>query len=251
MAAPVNVNPKDPDTSSWTEDEIRKWEQEAVQWKELNPGNPGFHPLTIKAGYVVGVIYNICDSVSCLLRNPIFAQRTSYIPAYGIFASGVEILGRCVKGESTSYRSTLRTGFKWLANPDPVSCGTVTKSQVLITTSQRAYTIEELEHLRNYAAHGQATAQFCNIDYEILIELHPPLRDGLEHYWSKLTLPGNDVLSTNLAKANIIALRDWPVFKCWSLFNRDARGKYHSVTEVFTKFRSEWTVAARLDCSVR
>ena len=243
MAAPVNVNPKDPDMTDWTPDEVQKWHQEAAQWTALNPGNPDFHPLTVKAGYVIGVIYDICESVSCLLKDSGFARQTSYIPAYGVFASGVEILGRCVKGESKSYRSTLRAGFKWLADPNPSSYGTVSKKQSLITTSQRTYTIEELEYLRNFATHGQATAQFCNIDYEILTKLHSFLRDGLEHYWSKLVLPGNDELSTNLARANIIALRDWPVFQCWSLFSRDKYGKYRSVTEIFDKFRDEWMVA--------
>jgi hypothetical protein len=242
MAAPGNVIPRDPDTSNWSPDEIAKWHQEEAQWKALNPGNPDFDPLTVKAGYVIGVIYEICDSVSCLLKDSGFARRTSYIPAYGIFASGVEILGRCVKGEPRSYRSTLRAGFQWLADPTLSSYRVVSKKRTLITTSQQAYTIEELEHLRNFAAHGQATAQFCNIDYELLSRLHPLLRDGLQHYWSKLKLPGNDELSTNLAMANVIALRDWPVFKCWSLFSQDRHGKYHSVTEIFAKFKDEWRV---------
>jgi hypothetical protein len=247
MTAPANVNPKDPDTSDWTEAEIEKWQQEARQWKELNPGNVDFYALTIKAGYVIGIIYDICESVSCMLRDPRFARRTSYIPAYGILASGVEILGRCVKGETRSYRSTLKAGFKWLARPDSASYSTVSKCHKLITTSQRpcSYTIEELMFLRNYAAHGQATAQFCDLDFEIIRELHPVLRDGLQSYWSKLKTPGNDILSTNLAKANIIALRDWPVFKCWSLFSRDREGRYPSVTQIFERFGTEWTVSAR------
>jgi hypothetical protein len=244
MEAPVNVEPKYPDTSSWKEVDRNRWEQEAVKWAKLNPGNPGFYPLTVKAGYVIGVINGICESVSCLLKNGGFARQTSYYPAYGIFASGVEILGRCVKGDSTSYRSTLRAGFQWLAKPDAGSYDAVCANQELIRTSQRAYTIEELEHLRNYAAHGQATAQFWEMDCEILTKLHSLLRDGLEHYWSKLTLPGNDVLSTNLANANIVVFRDWPVFKCWSLFDRDIHGEYRSVTDVFEKFGREWVVAS-------
>jgi len=242
MAAPVNMTPKEPDTSNWTPDEIARWNEEAAQWKTLNPGNPDFHPLTVKAGYVIGVIYDICESVSCLLKDSGFARRTSYIPAYGIFASGVEILGRCVKGEPKSYRSTLCAGFKWLADPTPSSYQTVSQNRTLVTTSQRAYTIEELVYLRNFAAHGQAAAQFCNIDYELLSRLHPLLTAGLEHYWTKLTMPGNDELSTNLARANVVGLRDWPVFKCWSLFSRDRQGKHHSVTEIFNKFKDEWKV---------
>jgi hypothetical protein len=114
MTAPINATPEDPDTSDWLEDEIRRWEQEAAQWEELNPGNPDFYPLTVKAGYVIGVIYEICESVSCPLSNPVFARRTSYVPAYGILASAVEILGRCVTGESRSYRSTLRVHYRTL-----------------------------------------------------------------------------------------------------------------------------------------
>jgi len=243
MVAPVNVDPKDPDTSGWTADQIDAWKQDSAQWKQLNPGNPDFHPLTVKAGYVVGIIYGICECVSRLLSSSVLARQTGYVPAYGIFASGVEILGRCVKGESKSHKPTLKAGFQWLAKPDPTSYHKVDKNKVLIRTAQRAYTIEELEGLRNYAAHGQATAEFYSIDYEILAELHPLLRDGLECYWSKLTLPGNDELSTALARANIIALRDWPVFRCWSLFDRDARGKYRSVTEIFDRFGSQWSIA--------
>lgn len=244
MTAPVNVNPNYPDISDWTEIEIDNWEQEAEQWKELNPGNPDFYALTVKAGYVIGVIYDICQSVSCLLGEPEFARKTSYIPAYGILASGIEILGRCVKGESRCYRSTLKAGFKWLARPDSVSYSVVSKCHKLITTTQRpcSYTIEELMFLRNYAAHGQATAQFCEIDFEIIAKLHPLLRDGLQHYWSKLKSPGNKMLSTNLAKANIIALRDWPVFKYLTLFSRDKKGEYHSVTQIFDSFGADWTI---------
>ena len=242
MAAPVNADPKDPDMSNWSSDEVNNWLREAVEWRALNPGNPDFYPLTIKAGYVIGVIYGICESVSCLLADAHFARQTGYIPAYGIYASGIEILGRCVKEESQGHASTLRPGFKWLASRDPTSYETISNKHTLVTTNQRAYTIEELVQLRNFAAHGQATAQFFHVDYELLSVLHPFLQGGLESFWSKLVMPGNDELSTNLAKANIIALRDWPVFECWSLFASDWRGEHLSVTEVFDKFRNAWQV---------
>jgi len=48
MEAPVNVKLETPTVT------LDNWEEQAEQWKELNPGNPAFYPLTVKAGYVSG-----------------------------------------------------------------------------------------------------------------------------------------------------------------------------------------------------
>jgi len=119
MTAPVNVKLNTPTVP------IPNWNQEATDWMSLNTaahGNPDFYPLTVKAAYVIGVVHDICESVSHLLTHP-NAKTTTYIPAYGVFASGIELLGRCVNGNSTTYGSVadLKTGFKWLVSSESVS----------------------------------------------------------------------------------------------------------------------------------
>jgi len=237
MAAPVNVKLKNPTVA------IQGWKQEAKEWMNLNAavgGNLDFYPLTVKAAYIIGIIHDLCDSVSYLLVDP-SAMATTYIPAYGVFASGVEILGRCVNGNPTTRGSVgdLKTGFKWLVSS---SYDSVPDTRVLITTGSYSYTIEMLAALRHFAAHGQATSrvtnagtyQFGNIDYEILSKMPPLIANGLERYWNQLQ--SDEELCNKLAEANIIALRNWPVFRSWMLFERDESGKHHSITEIFNRF---------------
>ena len=241
MAAPINVKLKTPTVA------IPNWNQEATDWMSLNAavqGNPDFYPLTVKAAYVIGIIYDICESVSHLLAHS-SAKTTTYIPAYGVFASGIELLGRCVNGNSTTHGcvADLKTGFKWLVSS---SYSTVQDSHVLITTSSYTYTIEMLAALRHFAAHGQATSrvtaagtyQFGNIDYEILSKMPPLIANGLERYWNQLQ--DDEDLCNKLAKANIIALRNWPVFRSWTLFEKDESGKHHHMTEIFNRF--DWQI---------
>lgn len=241
MTAPVNVKLQTPTVA------ISDWNQEATEWMNLNAaahGNPDFYPLTVKAAYVIGVEHDICESVSHLLTHP-SAKTTTYIPAYGVFASGVEILGRCINGNSTTRGSVadLKTGFKWLVSS---SYDTVPGTHVLITTNSYAYTVEMLAALRHFAAHGQATSnvtaagtyQFGNIDYEILSKMPHLIANGLERYWNQLQR--DEELCNKLAEANIIALRNWPVFRSWMLFEKDESGKYHSITQIFNRF--DWQV---------
>jgi len=241
MTAPVNVKLQTPTVT------ISGWNQEATQWMSLNAavgGNADFYPLTVKAAYVIGVEHDICESVKCLLAHP-SAKTMTYIPAYGVFASGVEILGRCINGNCRTRGcvADLKTGFKWLASS---SCG-VPDTHVFITTNTYAYTIEMLVALRHFAAHGQATTstisaagtyQFGNIDHEILSKMHPLIAKGLDRYWNQLQRDAS--LCDKLAKANIIALRNWPVFRSWTLFEQDESGKHHSITEIFNRF--DWQV---------
>jgi hypothetical protein len=244
MSAPVNVKLRIPTA------DVSDWDRQAPQWQDLNEaahGNRDFFALTIKAAYVIGVIHGICESVSHLLAHP-DARITTYIPAYGVFASGVELLGRCVNGNPTAHSTTpdrtsdLKTGLKWLAN---TSYPAVPDSHVLITTSRYDYTIEMLAALRHFAAHGQATSrvtdggtyQFGNIDYEILSEMPPLIADGMERYWN--LLQSDDDLCNRLASANVIALRSWPVLRSWILFEADELGRYRSITEIFEQF--DWS----------
>jgi len=246
MTAPVNVKLQTPTVA------IPDWNQEATEWMNLNAaahGNPGFYPLTVKAAYVIGVIHDICTSVSVLLR-PRDYRQTTYVPAYSIFASGVEILGRCVEGNETHRgQRDIYSGFKWLAAPSYPSLpvyDNVPNEHILVQTSSFDYTIAMLVALRHFAAHGQATSaktnegtyQFGNIDYEILSKMPPLIADGLERYWNELQ--NSDPLCNRLARTNIIALRNWPVSKSWNLFERDGRGVYRSITKIFNRF--DWRV---------
>jgi len=176
----------------------------------------------------------------------------TYLPAYGVFASGIELLGRCINGNSTTSDNTkdLRSGFKWLGasyfEPYKNAYENVPDEIVLVQTSKYMYSISNLVALRHFAAHGQATSReiaknsyaFGYIDYEILEQFPPLLADGLESYWHELQ--SNDILCNNLAKADIIALRKLPVFLSWSLFQKDAEGVYHSIAEIFRRF--SWKV---------
>ena len=65
----------------------------------------------------IGVIHTLCESVGILLNSP-NVKGVSYIPALGIFASGIEILGRCLRGNSSTEGSTtdLRAGYQWLTS---------------------------------------------------------------------------------------------------------------------------------------
>ena len=241
MSVPVNVKLQHPTVT------VPNCVQGAAEWISLNAavcGNPDFYFLTVKAAYVIGVIHDVCESVSHLLAHP-NARVTTYIPAYGVFASGIELLGRCINGNSTTRGSSddLKTGLKWLVSS---SYNSVPDTHVFITTNSRAYTIGMLAALRHFAAHGQAaskvtqagTYQFGNIDYEILDMMPPILAGALERYWHQLQHDEN--LCNKLALANVIALRTWPVFRSWILFERDKSGKYPSITEIFNRFN--WQV---------
>ncbi len=237
MPAPVNVKLANPTRS------VPDWSMQSAVWTTLNQdvgGNPDFYPLTVKAAYVIGVIHDICTSVTCLLKVRRELLPATYIPAYGVCASGIEILGRCILGVADTRRSdeSLKTGFKWLRSS---SYATIPDSHQLIRTSSGVYDIETLAYLRHFAAHGQATVKqrtalhgLQGIDLEILEHMPPLIADGLERWWNELQHSGE--LCNALAGANVLAFRTWPVFKMWRLFERDARGRYRTITDVFTEF---------------
>ena len=237
MTAPVNVELRDPTVV------LKNWQEQKEQWLSLNAtvkGNPDFYPLTIKAAYVIGVIHDICESVDHLLRFK--NVRITYIPAYGVFAAGIEVLGRCVRGNDGVEGAVkdLKTGLKWPAYSSnlEIPCSGVDDipdDSVLIQTRNDKYTIESLTHLRHFAAHGQATArELGEIDYEILDNMPSLVASGLDTYWSELQC--SKERCNDLAKANIVAFRNWPVFKSWSLFEKNEQGVYQSITRIFSKF---------------
>ena len=130
MTAPVNVKLQEPTIP------VRDWADQAAQWVALNHdlgGNDEFYPLTVKAAYVIGVIHDLCECVSLLL-SPKAKVNVTYLPAYGVFASGVELLGRCINGNMTDTGSStdLERGFRWII-PSIRSI-----SDVVISTSARS-----------------------------------------------------------------------------------------------------------------
>lgn len=212
------------------------WPAEAVLWTQLNNdigGSSHYSPLTIKAIYVTGVIYQICESVSFLLSKPDFARQITYIPAVGLYASGIEILGRCVKGESSHWKSSLLHGLKWLKSPVASSYSLVPKTDILISTATKSYSLEEIESLRNYSAHGQATSQYYALDYQLLATMHPLLVNGLESYWQQI-IAGED-LCNNLALANIVPFRGLPILSI-------ILSKNPVIKEIFQRFNNEYRV---------
>jgi len=237
MPAPMNMKLAKPTIP------VSGWSKQAADWeavKQETRGNPGFYPLTVKATYVVGVIHDICTSVNCLLQVRRELLPATYIPAYGVCASGIELLGRCILGVEDSGASveSLKTGFKWLRTP---SDATIPDSHPLITTNGGAYDIETLVYLRHFAAHGQATVRpraanhgLPDIDLEILGHLPPLIAGGLERWWNRLQ--HSEDLCNSLARANIIAFRKWPVFNMWTLFEADAQGRHRSITDIFNEF---------------
>jgi hypothetical protein len=186
-------------------------------------GNPDFSPLAIKAAYVMGVVHDLCESVSHLLKHE-NAKCTTYIPAYGVFASAIELLGRCIRGDAGVGKVTrnLKASFKWLMSSDTGQTGGAT---TVITTGMGQYTIDELVHLRHFAAHGQATGiGIRQVDPEILAHIAPRLSAGLDRYWEELK--ESEELCNKLGAANIIRFRDWPVSSSWGLFERDENGQH-------------------------
>jgi len=236
MPAPVNAFLKEP---TYPEQEHRQarqeWECEAEQWRQLNKwlGNPDFFPLTIKALYVFGVIYQICQCVELLLASREHGNITS-IPAYGVLASGIELLGRCITGNPSTHRpgDDLGTGLWWLAEGSHEQ--NVDGNHVLIVTTAKQYSIADLVALRHFAAHGQATMnRFVEFDYEIFAQMGNPdnhlIATGLERYWGRVQ--DNEEICNRLARASIIPFRDNPLLTTLRLFSTPK-----SVTQIFSVF---------------
>lgn len=231
--APVNLKLSEP--SIYIED----WEIQKSKWKTLNEsinGNPNFFPLTIKAAYVIGIIHDYCESIDILCQKSI-SEQVFLMPAFSLLCSAVEILGRCISGNSsTTPKNDLKNGFKWLAN---LNYKNINDDYLLYSTHSEKYSIKYLVSLRNFASHGQSTISSTNLnilDEDILNPLPELLANGLERFWSKLM--EDEDFCNNLAKANIIPFRNWPILNSWILFERDKNGIYHSITEIFSKY--EW-----------
>ena len=164
--------------------EAFKWEQ----LKALAHANPIFTPVEIKGYYLIGLIDDICQSVQCLVKAD-KAWPEKYIPAFGVFASAVDLFGRCLTGNQTlCVNENLRVGFWYLFHPSktppPKALSPDKASAVLVTTSI-SYTVDDLVALRHYSSHGQAASKdLPSIDNQLLAQFTRPLGDSMETYWS-------------------------------------------------------------------
>lgn len=136
------------------------WLEQGRFWKELGAGAGAvaeLRPLTIKLLYVTGIILAACRSVDILLSSRELVS-TVYYPAYSLFASAIDLLGRCVRGNAQEEGSTedVRAGFRWLAQPDFRTYSTVGLEYHLVTTRApwgdplHEYSISELVLPRTY-----------------------------------------------------------------------------------------------------
>ncbi|MBN1315792.1 MAG: hypothetical protein JXA42_10000 [Anaerolineales bacterium] len=189
--------------------------------------NQQFKTLEVKAFYIYGLIYDLCQSVECLLRQP-NAWPYFYLPAYTILASAVELLGRCLRGDdriSGTAKINIQTGFHFLANKIPL-VPSDPDNIIVVSTSHQNYSISDLVAMRNFTAHGQAAnnALPARIDSELMGNFPQLLGNAMENYWSSLQ---NDThYCENLAKANIRPLvnRYEPIAKITTLFSIGCAG---------------------------
>jgi len=135
--------------------------------------NRGFSALEIKGAYIVGLIDDISRGVEHLLQAD-GAWPELYLPAFGLFASSVDLLGRCLTGNETlQTNENLRVGFWYLFHCSPQAplksvSGNAILQQIL-SSQGISYSIEDLVFLRNYCAHGQAArGQIPGIDNKLL-----------------------------------------------------------------------------------
>lgn len=227
-------------------DDIPGWQLQAEQWRKLGieiGAAPGFSALTIKALYVTGLVMAACKSVDILLRD---AGRVAvtYFPAYSVFASAIDLLGRCLRGnrETTGAGDDIAAGFRWLAQPDVNSYELVPMEQILVATITAGYTIRALVAMRHFAAHGQATSKgkLPEFDYTILGEMPPLLARGMEEYLHGLE--SNNSLCNQLAMANVVPYRSRPVFDLLWQCHGKTRPFSTSVGEAIRSF--DWTYKA-------
>ncbi len=164
-----------------------KWEH----YKTLAQANLIFTPLEIKAFYVIGLIDDICQSVQCLLKCK-DAWPEKYLPAYSLFASSVDLLGRCLTANQTTRGGeNLRVGFWYIfyptLSPPPQRLDPSLYSVDLITSQGNTYNVEDLRSLRNFTSHGQATVNTLpSVDNKLLSHFPKALGNAMETYWSAL-----------------------------------------------------------------
>lgn len=242
----VNVSCPDPPGAT-------NWRFDAPEWKDFNydvGGHPDFTPLTVKGAYVLGVIYSVCECVSALFCTPTFVQHNGYMPAYGIFASAIDLLGRCTSGEEKPYKPCLIPGFNWLAADSfpAYEDNAGNEGTPIIKTTKKEYTADDLKTLRHFILHGQATAVCPSkladmVDYQILPELATRFPDRLQRWWECLhdsNCGVATVMCQRLAKAAIIPYRNWPILRFWQLLEGTRITGPRDIPQLFSVFCCHW-----------
>jgi hypothetical protein len=168
-----------------------KWQQ----IKTLSRANQVFTPVEIKAYYVIGLIDDICKSVQCLVKAD-KAWPEKYLPAFSLFASAVDLLGRCLTGNRTlDANENLRVGFWYLARPHtlPPQRGIrpdrlAAVNRTVVVPVPGPYRVANLIALRHYSSHGQAagSADLPDVDSRLLERFPELLGEALEVYWAAL-----------------------------------------------------------------
>jgi len=206
MTRNVPISLKDPDAIV----------HNATLWRQLNElagGKPDFTAVEIKSFYVIGLIKDIWMSVDCLLKSK-DAWPQKYLPAFGVFASGVDLLGRCLTGNTTpDLNENLRVGFYYLANPTQTACPTSLPTRpediVVVSTSRTKYSIAALVDLRHYTTHGQATIRdqhLPDVDNDLLAQFPDKVGIAMDVYWNGLLT--NAEYCVRMARAEIAPYRN-------------------------------------------
>lgn len=176
--------------------------------------DPPVTPFSAKALYVIGTLRHSVEAADKLLyRDGRASWRGAfYVSAYLELATGVELLGRCLRGDwktgADSESKRLRRGLSYIGGLDSCDMGAT-----IITTRSQSYTICQCKMLRNYAAHGSAiTESFASLafDPEFISELQRLLTDGVQHYWAELMNPHCTEIRENLAGAAVLPI----MFRC-------------------------------------
>jgi hypothetical protein len=140
----------------------------------------------------MGLLEDIWSSVEILLKPQQNYTRTRiwpdrYLPAFGVFSSGVDLLGRCLIGNKTvNVNENLRVGFYYLVhphNPPDAFLALARANTALIKTPFTEYSVKDLIDLRNFTSHGQATTKdLPDFDIQLLEQFTPKLLSTLETY---------------------------------------------------------------------
>lgn len=213
-----------------------------LELKELSNANQIFTALEIKTFYAIGLIDDICQCVQTLLKSD-NAWPEKYLPAFGLFASIVDLLGRCLTGNRTlDVNENLRVGFWYLFNPTPTPPSrSITTVQTRTAIHQMSpagglYTIGNFISLRNYSLHGQATTDHLPRVHNDLLAIFPrKIGDAIEIYWS--ALQNNDEYCERMGAALIDphSNRADPLFKTIDYFDQGL-----AAGDLFYKF--DWNV---------
>jgi hypothetical protein len=196
-------------------------------------------PIEIKNLYVFGLLEDIFSSVSCLLQQK-DAWPKRYLPAFGLFSSAMDLLGRCLNGNSSHWQKhDLTTGFQYLFSPsqDINTICIIDYRKEIFRTNHRGYSINDLQDLRNYSLHGQATVKgdLPPFDIELLDGMPRRMGNAISVYWNclKTSIP----FCERLAHARISLYRDRaePLASIINILNKGT-----TISEIFTNM--DWQV---------